>query len=71
MDGITQATLDGFEPRMFPGIVNRRRTMSVVQGFGDGEGQTKTNHASSQTSDLDRGFNAVEEEEEESDLAEA
>jgi hypothetical protein len=62
------AALDGFEPRMFPGIVNRWRAMSVAQGgSGDSEGQTggRTNHSAGQATEVDAAFDAVEEEEEE------
>jgi hypothetical protein len=62
------AALDGFEPRMFPGIVNRWRAMSVAQGgSGDSEGQTggRTNHSAGQAVEADAAFDAVEEEEEE------
>jgi hypothetical protein len=69
--GIAQATLDGFEPRMFPGILNRRRAMSVAQGLGEGEGQAagRPNHASGELDNVT--FDAVEEEEDEGDSDEA
>jgi hypothetical protein len=75
------AALDGFEPRMFPGILNRRRAMSVAQGgSGDSEGQAggrinhpegqaggRINHPAGQAVEVDAAFDAVEEEEDDSD----
>jgi AMP deaminase len=65
--GQPAAALDGFEPLMFPGIVNRRRAMSVAQaGPSDGEGPQgggRAGNVAGQAAGSEAGFDAVEEEE--------
>lgn len=57
----TGASVDGFEPRMFPGVVSRRRTSAAAPGGLDGGIGQK---------EKERGIDGVdgdEDEEEESD----
>jgi hypothetical protein len=60
--GQAPAALDGFEPRMFPGIVNRRRALSVAQGSSSDSEGLVIGRVGYSTNEADAAFDAVAEE---------